>query len=417
MTAREAAKKILRSSPLAVRQLCTRLNEMVFTIVSTRKERAEYGNIDYGTHVAGKRIRNILIYHVSGLSFGGTEKNLQAIANMLADEYKVFFMFSNNGVEKDRSESISENVTLLPFEYDKKEAAYPYFIHGMKPHFKEVIAQNKIDLVITADSGHSQYPFNALKDIPIVLINIFGSPSLQGNVVRTIYISEEVKRKAEFYTGPKPGEVLYIPSQSPLEHSRGNRAALRTRLGIPEEAFVFGRIGRDSDSIFDPIGIRAFQKIVQKRPRAHYLIMSPAPELLRIVAKEKIPNVHMLPPSSAESDIWDFHYAIDCLAHFRMDGESCGLNIAESMMVGNPIISHRSNIWNAHTEYLNDAFARVAPKDDADAYASYMEEFISIMGSSPAKWASMREASESQARKLFSLDSYRDRIKAIISSI
>lgn len=86
--------------------------------------------------------------------------------------------------------------------------------------------------------------------------------------------------------------------------------------------------------------------------------------------------MHFLDPIYAEEDVWAFHNAIDVLAHFRYDGESCGLNIAESMLSGNPIISHRSRIWNAHLEYLSQDNSFVAGIDDIDAYGNAMEFFM-----------------------------------------
>jgi glycosyltransferase involved in cell wall biosynthesis len=94
-----------------------------------------------------------------------------------------------------------------------------------------------------------------------------------------------------------------------------------------------------------------------------------------MVEREQIPNVHFLPSSAKEEDVWAFHQSIDAVAHFRNDGESFGLNIVESMLCGKPVITHRSHIWNAHLEYLEPAFSRVANKDNVDTYASFMKEF------------------------------------------
>ncbi len=151
---------------------------------------------------------------------------------------------------------------------------------------------------------------------------------------------------------------------------------LRKKLGFNDNDVVFGRIGRPDDNIFDPIGINAFKEVVKKYSNAHYLIVAPSPKLEQIVREENIPNVHFLPLIAEEKDVWAFHNAIDVLAHFRKDGETCGLNIAESMLCGKPIISHKSVVWNAHLEYLDNSFSRVAEIDDSNQYAEYMKEFI-----------------------------------------
>lgn len=411
---RSLVKQCVRLLPRPVRTASIWCYETWFRFFAFKKERREYPSLPAIKKPSGTaKKKNILIYHINGLTFGGTEKNLQTVANSLAEEHNIFFMYSHG----ERAEYIDDRVQLIPFSYKKKDGKYPYFIHGMNPHIKEVIAKHDIDLIITADAGHAQYPFHTILDIPIILINIFGSPALQKNIDHIIYISHEVKQKAEFYTGPKTSSVLYIPSEDPLSASAVHPENLREKFGIAETDIVFGRIGRNADSIFDPIGIRAFQRVVQNNPTAHYLIMSPPPIVEQIAQDEQIPNVHFIAPSSKREDVWAFHHAIDALAHFRFDGESCGLNIAESMLVGNPIITHRSHIWNAHTEYLEDSFSRIAQRGAIDEYAGHMEEFIATKAENPQAWQEMRAAAGRAGHEHFSTQSYAQKIGSIVDAI
>jgi len=317
----------------------------------------------------------ILFYHVSGLSFAGTEKFLQILAKYLNhDLYDIYFMYSPKprscfgGRALDGRLDYFENtpVKLISFNYEKLDNKYPYFVHKMSPSIFEVIKNNNIDLLITAGAGYSEFPFNVIKNIPIVLLNIFGSPSIQKNIIYNICISGAVANKIKPIVSKEKIKVMYIPSEGPTEDSFGNGKVLRKKLNIKDGKIIFGRIGRDSDDIFDPIGIMAFKKVVKEMPWIHYLIMSSPPILRKIVKEQKIPNVHFLEPSAKEEDVWTFHQAIDVLAHFRKDGESCGLNIVEAMLCGKPIISHKSRYWNAHLEYLDDSFSRVAEIDNVE---------------------------------------------------
>lgn len=415
---RNFIKKILLSSPLFLRKFLLWVNETYFALQSKYKERKEYPALSDKAQ-KDTAIKNILIYHISGLTFGGTEKNLQLIANGLSDTYNIFFMCALKDEENSRRGFLKPAVTLIPFTYSSKEQKFPYFIHGMSPHVKDILATYNIDLFISADSGHSQYPFNTIKNIPILFINIFGSPAIQKNIVSTVFISPTVQRHAEVYTGNKKGNTsLCIPVVPPSEKIQQEMPSLRKKLGLLDSDFVFGRIGRNADSIFDPIGIRAFQKIVKEFPSAHYLIMSPPPILEKIVQDEHIPNVHFLPPSGDENNIWAFHYAIDCLAHFRLDGETFGLNIAESMFAGNPIITHASHIWNAHIEYLSSSsFARIAEQNNVEQYASFMKEYILLKKDNPTAWQEMRYKSHQYAQEHFMEKEYIETIKNIIRKI
>jgi len=350
----------------------------------------------------------ILFYHISGLSFGGTEKFLQILAKYLNyNKYDIYFMYSSkprygfgNKSLDGRLDYLKDTpINFIPFDYEKLENKYPYFVYGMSPSIFEVIQKYNIDLLITAGSGYSEFPFNVIKDIPIILLNIFGSPNAQKNIVYNVCISNAVADKIRSIVPKNKIKVMYIPSEYPTKKSFENGKILRRKLGIKDNEIVFGRIGRANDNIFDPIGIMAFKQVVKETPNIHYLIMSSPPILKKIVEEQNIPNVHFLKPSAEEEDIWAFHQAIDVMAHFRKDGESCGLNIAESMLCGKPIISHKSRIWNAHLEYLDDSFTRVADVDNTTQYADYLKFFAQDKDKTMIK--KMGELARQKAESLF----------------
>lgn len=126
--------------------------------------------------------------------------------------------------------------------------------------------------------------------------------------------------------------------------------------------------------------------------------------------------MHFIPPSGRENDVWAFHAAIDCFAHFRRDGETSGVAIAESLTAGNPIVTHRSSIWNAHLEYLTSDCARVAEIDAVDEYASYMREYMRTYKSDTSAWKVRCEAARLVGEKHFSPNRYVDRVKSILQN-
>lgn len=363
--------------------------------------------------------KKILFYHLAGLSFGGTEKALQIIAKYINKEkYDVFFMYSskartgNNKVDGRKDYFNDSGVTLIDFDYTKQDMNYPYVVHNPKPSIFEIIEKENIGLVFTAASGYSEYPFNILRKLPILLINIFGSPSTQKNIIKHLCISDEVAEKIRPVVAEKKIEIMYIQSEAPVAGSTEDGIKIRKNFGISDTGFVFGRIGRADNGIFDSIGIEAFKKIQKDYPHAHYIIMSPPPILVEQVTKESIKNVHFLKPSSEEKDIWAFHQSIDCLAHFRKDGESCGLNIAESMLCGKPILSHRSAQWNAHTEYLDTDFSRVADINNVAEYAKNMKYMIEAKKSGTI--TAMGQKARAKAEKLFLIENNIGKIESII---
>lgn len=367
-------KKMIPFLPLSITRLVFSCYEGYFELLCRVRDKKFFAGA-YPIQ-KNKKLR-ILFYQLSGLCFGGTEKFLQIIAKHIDKEKnEIYFMYSKTKGEGRKPYLENQNVTFISFEQDMRETTYPFYIKKMSPLLSEIVRQNNIDLIITAGSGYSEYPINTIKHIPIIMLNIFGSPSMQKNIVKHIAISKEVKKKIIPLIPEEKTEVMYIPVEQPPTSSASTGQALRETMGFSNDDFVFGRIGRNSNDIFDPIGIEAFKIVVAKYPHTKYLIQSPPPILVEKVKRENIPNVYFLEPTSDEEKIWAFHFAIDALAHFRLDGESCGLNIIEAMTAGKPIISHKSSIWNAHLEYLDPAFSLIAEKDNIEQYAAHMNRMI-----------------------------------------
>ncbi len=329
-----------------------------------------------------KNKKRILFYNIIGLGYSGTDKFLQVLAKYTnKEEYDVYFMYGDKvmagsgvvDVTSRLNHLLEGHVFPIRFEYSDRQNSQPYFVNNSSPDIFKIIKDFKIDLLVTAGAGNPEYPFSAIRNIPIILINIFGQPSLQKNIKYHVCISHEVAKHLKGIVLDDKIKVMYVPSEGPIENSKKFGLELRHELGIPDGDIVFGRIGRNSDGIFDPIGIRAFQRVVKKYPNIHYLIISPPPILEKIIKEDKIPNIHYTPPSGNEQKMWGFYEAMDVLAHFRKDGESFGLNIAEAMFCSKPIISHKSKQWNAHLEYLDNSFSFVAETDNIDQYAEFME--------------------------------------------
>jgi len=330
------------------------------------------------------RKKRILFYGINSLSHGGTEKMIQILARHTnKDLYDVYFLYpdtlhENPGQQLRYKYVQSGGATLIPFTYNKMSVAPPHFVSGMNPDIKNFIQGLQIDTLIVAGPGCADYPFSIIKDTPIILLNIFGQANMQKNISYHLCLSKEIANKITPIVPTHKIDFLPVPSEGPTNSSPAKGVELRKKYNIPDTEIVFGRIGRAVDNIHDPIGIEAFKIALKTRTDIHFLIMSPPPKLVRQVEEENIPNVYFVEPSSDEEDIWAFHAAIDTLAHFRLDGESFGLNIAESMLSGNPIISHKSHIWNAQLEYLDASFSRIAEKDDSNAYAAHMLEFTEL---------------------------------------
>ncbi|MFA5997328.1 MAG: glycosyltransferase family 4 protein [Candidatus Paceibacterota bacterium] len=420
-------KNIYFLLPRSLRVLVLRTYENYFAFKTAQKTKAQLAL--KSNRQTNKRPK-VLFFDLCGGGHGGTSKEMQILAKYLdKSKYDVYFMYSSkqavnrinvegtlptNGSTQ-RAKKLEEyGVKLIDFQYESVNPEFPYIISGMNPNFFDVLKNKNIDILIVTTDGKSYFPFNLVRDIPIILLNVFGSYSVQKNISYNVGYTQELTDRINRVVDKKIIRQMYIPCEYPTPNSIEDGKALRNNLGIKDTDVVFGRIGRNVDAIFDTIGINAFKKIVAKYPEAHFLIVSPPPALEKIVEEEKIPNVHLLPPTASEEEIWAFHQANDVYAHFRKDGETFGLNIAEAMMCGKPIITHRSFMWNGHLEYLEPAFSRVADIDDVEGYAKFMEEYIEINKNGALKEVGL--FAKTKAEKIFSPTNIINEFELLIDS-
>lgn len=196
--------------------------------------------------------------------------------------------------------------------------------------------------------------------------NIFGGIDPTSVIDLTLYINKFML-KAGRSLNRKLG-YLYNPVKLPT-HQRN----LRKELGISPHTFVMGRIGRPDDNIFDPISLHAI-KVVEEKTNYDflYLVQSPPPIMIKTARDMGLRKIKFLTvPIVSDEDVTSFLNTIDILAHARKDGETFGLNIAEAMIHGKPVISHRSRIVNGHKPFVRKC-GFFTGTDNYKQYAKYI---------------------------------------------
>lgn len=196
--------------------------------------------------------------------------------------------------------------------------------------------------------------------------NIFGGYDSTDIIHLTLYVSNYLFKNVQ--RPNRKTDVLYYPVKMPL-HTEN----LRKVLDILPSTFVIGRIGRPDDYIFDPISLQAL-KIIEEKTNFNilYLIQSPPPLMIKAARDMGVKKVKFIrTPIVTDSEITSFYNTIDILAHARRDGETFGLNIAEAMIHGKPVISHKSRIANGHKPFVKKC-GFLAGIDNYKQYAKYI---------------------------------------------
>ncbi len=196
--------------------------------------------------------------------------------------------------------------------------------------------------------------------------NVFGGVDTTNVIDLTLYVNKHMLKVGRSLN--RPVGYLYNPIKLPAHQKN-----IRQELGISKSTFVMGRIGRPDDYIFDPVSLYALKIIEEKTDYdLLYLIQSPPPIMIKTARELGLKKIRFLEvPIITDDEITSFYNTIDILAHARRDGETFGLNIAEAMIHGKPVISHRSRRANAHKLFVKKCgfFAGI---DNYNQYAKYI---------------------------------------------
>ena len=232
-------------------------------------------------------------------------------------------------------------------------------IHGLKPF-----------ILHRYSAGIPEYPF--VREIKqhtkhFVSTSVFGNQDDTIDISKVIYVSKHVQWMANMQ-GAKNHHVVRNPIEAP--YSTEN---LREELGIPNDAFVFGRIGRDDENIYDPINIEAFSKVASSN--SYFVFVNPSGSSRDDIQRLGITNARFIERTTSEVRLSQFYNTIDVLAHSRKDGECNPANCWEAMAHGKPVISHYAHPFNGHIEVIRDC-GFVVLNGDIDEYARIMKKFI-----------------------------------------
>lgn len=130
------------------------------------------------------------------------------------------------------------------------------------------------------------------------------------------------------------------PSFSPIAIDQ--RTANRRAFRIPEEAFVFGRIGQATLPKWSPKMIAAFEAVAKAEPKA-WLAVCGMPDVLREVAAKPPDDVRKgiveLPTTNIDTELRRYYGLMDAFVHVSEKGESFGLVLCEAMLCEVPVIT------------------------------------------------------------------------------
>lgn len=329
----------------------------------------------------------IVAHDVPQLGLGGTEKTMLLFLRHLRGlGVEELHAFAPRDREADRAAQVAEVATLHLYASLEElarelQALRPHVLHRHRSGYADALDGVELD-----------------PRTRIVETNVYGDHGSRADL--RLFVSRTVAQEQGWPAGV---EVLYNPCEPPVPGvalPRSHRRFPEVPDEHVERVVVFGRVGRPSAHIYDPIALEAYARV--ESPWTRYVALAPPPNMVDHAAWLGLETFLALPPTTDERELSRFYSLIDVLAHARRDGETCGMNIQEAMIHGLPVITHLSDTHNAQPEVLGEDYPWIAPKGDRDAYTRFMREAIA----SPERRAELgrrnreRAVAEFEARKV-----------------
>tara|TARA_Y100000310_G_scaffold157072_1_gene156487 strand:- start:1140 stop:3107 length:1968 start_codon:yes stop_codon:yes gene_type:complete len=283
--------------------------------------------------------KKLIVHYLHHLGIGGTAKVVQILCKNFKKMDKKFhhvLAYKAHG-ELEREPFFEEILG--------KENLISY---ASVPEFYEIVKEIKPFIMHRQTSGQPEMPFAPPLTQHIehlISTAIFGHVDESVPLSRVIYISNSMQHCAGIF-GPTV-RLIGIPVEAPLTNED-----LRKELDIPKDAFVFGRIGRDDNDIYDPVNLGGFSQVEDDNT---YFVALAASDVLKTTAEGMgIKNIRYVDKTLDDVRISKFYNTLDVLAHSRKDGECNPGNIWEGFAHGKPVVSHYGIPYNGHIQEIGD---------------------------------------------------------------
>ena len=293
--------------------------------------------------------KKLIVHYLHHLGIGGTAKVVQLLCkNFMKMDKKFHHVLAYKAHGELEREPFFEEIL-------GKENLISY---ASVPEFYEIIKEIKPFIMHRQTSGQPEMPFvpPIVEQVNHVISTaIFGHVDESIPLSRVIYISNHMQHCAGVF-GPTI-RMIGIPVEAPLTQEN-----LREELNIPQDAFVFGRLGRDDNDIYDPVNLIGFSQV--EDDNTYFVALSPSDFLKDKATELGITNIRYVDKTVDDVRISKFYNTLNVLAHSRKDGECNPGNIWEGFAHGKPVVSHYGIPYNGHIQEIGNCGFVVGRKDN-----------------------------------------------------
>ena len=152
--------------------------------------------------------------------------------------------------------------------------------------------------------------------------------------------------------------------------------------GLAEEITWLGRCGRPDNGIYNAVNVEAARLLRLQGHDVGFIVMAPPSNMIDDLKRHGIPY-RAIKPTTDPVELSKFYNSVDIYAHARADGETFGVNIAEAMMHGKPVVTHiatpsnpQMGVFQSQTELVDHGSTGIVVNNNAAEYSEALKVLL-----------------------------------------
>jgi glycosyltransferase involved in cell wall biosynthesis len=186
---------------------------------------------------------------------------------------------------------------------------------------------------------------NICPDATFVETNVFSEPTAYSNILDFSYQLSDWCKYLYLSRGGNKEKCINIPNpvkvDSFFKSDLQETIAFKKQYNIPENAFLFGRIGQRYYGKWSYYLIDLFEKFRKEvNDHAYLIVVNPPKEIIEYIQEKSLSQkVIIIERLEKDEDLRRCYSSMDIFLHIANQGESFGLVLAEALLCETPVIT------------------------------------------------------------------------------
>lgn len=334
-----------------------------------------------------------VMHYVRNLGLGGTEKTCQLFFQNASSDFEVALVHESTG-DMTRLDAFREarrkcegQIYKISSYRDETGASDPKAIPN-NDDLQRTIDHFKPDILHVYRSGYQEFPVGQV-DVPyIVETNVFGFLDPNPQIDRTLFMSNWLMN---FALRGRPASSLYPFKKSRFDFVNNpvEMPATDKSLAIRDfwkkdnpNCIIVGRCGRPDNGIYNSINVDAVRLLRTQGYDIRFMVAGAPSNMVEDLVAYDIPY-YLLEITTDPIKLSGFYNSVDIYAHARADGETYGVNIAEAMMHGKPVVTHIAEpsvpgmgVFQSQTELVSENLTGFVCTNNSVDYMNALKKLI-----------------------------------------